>query len=103
MDPLRDLPPGWQTSRLLSLCQPPLHSQQNPQESALGRSIHSSSSAQTAQTLTGTALRALHSSATHRSASILGGDPPVMGAMQQQQQQRPLEAPALDLPPACHL
>ena len=46
---------------------------------------------------------ALHSSATHRSASILGGDPPVMGAMQQQQQQRPLEAPALDLPPACHL
>ena len=42
----------------------------------------------------------VHSLETHSSASMIGGDPPVMGeAQQQQQQQCPLTAPTLDLPP----
>ena len=41
----------------------------------------------------------VHSLETHSSASMIGGDPPVMGeAQQQQQQQCPLTAPTLDLP-----
>ena len=39
----------------------------------------------------------VHSPGTHSSASMVGGDPPMMGAAQQQQ--RPLMAPTLDLPP----
>ncbi len=34
---------------------------------------------------------------------MVGGDSPEIDAAQQQQQQCPLMAPTLDLPPACHL